>query len=35
MLDLVVRGLMRKRKRGRSWVFTPVADLRERLKDGD
>ena len=35
MLDLASRGLMRKRKRGRSWVFTPMAELRERLKDAD
>jgi Fic family protein len=35
MLDFASRGLMRKRKRGRSWAFTPVADLQERLKDAD
>jgi hypothetical protein len=32
MLDLVARGLMRKRKRGRSWVFMPSSDLEQRLK---
>ena len=32
MLDLVARGLMRKRKLGRAWVFTPLADLREKLQ---
>ena len=32
LLDLVARGLMRKRKRGRVWVFAPLADLREKLQ---
>ena len=35
LLDLVTRGLMRKRKRGRRWVFTPEPDLERKLKDAD
>jgi Fic family protein len=34
LLDLAKRGLMKKRKSGRFWVFTPVPDLEERLKSG-
>ena len=32
LLDLVERGLLEKRKVGRQWRFTPVADLEERLR---
>ena len=35
LLELVARGLMRKRKRGRRWVFTPEPDLERKLKDAD
>ena len=32
MLDLVARGLMRKRKRGREWIFSPLADIETKLQ---
>lgn len=32
LLDLVRRGLLRAYKRGRTWHFTPVSDLEERLQ---
>jgi Fic family protein len=32
MLDLVARGLMRKRKRGREWIFSPHADIETKLQ---
>ncbi len=35
LLDLMARGLMRKRKRGRRWVFAPEPDLERKLKDAD
>jgi Fic family protein len=35
LLDLVARGFLRKRKRGRRWVFTPEPDLEQRLKCAD
>ena len=33
MMDLVDRELMGKRKSGKTWVFTPVRDLAERLRE--
>lgn len=35
LLDLAERGLLRKRKVGKAWVFTPAADLEERLRAAD
>ncbi len=32
LLDLVKRGLLSKRKRGRAWEFVPVVDLEARLR---
>lgn len=32
LLDLEVRGLLTKRKVGRQWMFSPVADLESRLR---
>lgn len=32
MMDLADRGLLQKRKVGKTWVFTPPADLEHRLK---
>ena len=33
LLDLAEKQLLEKRKRGRTFVFVPVGDLRERLQD--
>jgi hypothetical protein len=35
LLDLVARGLMRKRKRGRRWVFAPEPNLERKLRGAD
>jgi Fic family protein len=35
LLNLVARGLMRKDKSGKAWVFTPAPDLEEKLRTGD
>jgi hypothetical protein len=32
MMELVDRGLMHKHKRSRTWLFTPSADLEDRLR---
>ena len=32
LMDLVDRGLLEKRKHGKTWAFTPAADLNERLR---
>ena len=32
MMDLADRGLLRKRKVGKAWVFTPPADLERNLR---
>jgi Fic family protein len=32
MMDLADRGLLQKRKVGKAWLFTPSADLEERLR---
>jgi Fic family protein len=31
MMDLEARGLLRKRKSGKTWIFTPAPDLEEKL----
>src|SRR5262249_6349294 len=32
MMDLEERGLLRKRKSGKTWIFSPVADLEAKLR---
>ncbi len=32
LMDLVDRGLLQKKKHGKSWVFSPAVDLTERLQ---
>ena len=34
-MDLADRKLMHKKKIGRTWVFTPAADLTEKLRRSD
>jgi Fic family protein len=34
LLNLGERGLLKKRKRGQTWTFTPVKDLEARLREG-
>jgi len=33
LLDLAERGLLQKRKRGRTWHFLPAEDLEKRLAE--
>jgi Fic family protein len=35
LMDLADRGLLQKRKRGKTWVFTPSSDLAEKLRQID
>ncbi len=33
LMDLAKRGLLEKRKAGKTWIFTPRADLEQRLRE--
>jgi len=33
LLDLEKRGLLESQKKGKTWYFTPVSDLEEKLTD--
>jgi hypothetical protein len=35
MMDLAVRGLLQKRRSGKTWIFTPSPDLEQKLSQPD